>query len=143
MNHKARPASVCITAAAFPQHTHNKTPKQQSTHPATPTTKRTHHVDTVLFHQRIDDGPARDERLLVGQRDIFFQFDGLNGRLETGGAHDSRHDRIGRVDRGRPQNALVAVHNFGHIRAAGRLEALPEFGGGLRGAQTGHLGLVL
>mmetsp|Transcript_5404 Transcript_5404/g.11844 ORF Transcript_5404/g.11844 Transcript_5404/m.11844 type:complete len:271 (-) Transcript_5404:242-1054(-) len=103
------------------------------------------HVDSVFFHQRVDDGSSRDERFLIGQCNVLAEFDGLDGGKETRGADDSRDHRVGAGYRRRFDDALVSIDDVGHI-LLGELPALGQnllqFLRGSRSGKTRHLGTV-
>mmetsp|Transcript_17729 Transcript_17729/g.26898 ORF Transcript_17729/g.26898 Transcript_17729/m.26898 type:complete len:214 (-) Transcript_17729:308-949(-) len=70
------------------------------------------HVNPIFLHQWINHGTTANQRFLVGQRNVLFQFNGLNGGLQSRRSDNARHDGIGRIDRGGRQNALVTTENL-------------------------------
>mmetsp|Transcript_10531 Transcript_10531/g.22200 ORF Transcript_10531/g.22200 Transcript_10531/m.22200 type:complete len:256 (+) Transcript_10531:340-1107(+) len=100
-------------------------------------------VDAVFFDEGVDDGSTTNECFLVGKGNVLLQFDGLDGGLESGGSDNTGDNRIRGINRGSRKDALVAVHDVGHLGDAGVLEVGFEF---LCGFFCGHrddLGVVL
>mmetsp|Transcript_3174 Transcript_3174/g.6880 ORF Transcript_3174/g.6880 Transcript_3174/m.6880 type:complete len:228 (-) Transcript_3174:94-777(-) len=70
------------------------------------------HEHVVFLHEREHYRPARDERLLVRQRDVFPALDGGDGWEKPGAADDSRHDHFRVAVRSDFHHAVVTSHHF-------------------------------
>mmetsp|Transcript_20868 Transcript_20868/g.43330 ORF Transcript_20868/g.43330 Transcript_20868/m.43330 type:complete len:205 (+) Transcript_20868:604-1218(+) len=67
------------------------------------------HADTILLKHGSDDGPACDERLLVGKGDVLAGLHRFDGRDEPRAAHDACDDRLA---------LLMACHGALAVNAA-------------------------
>ena len=77
------------------------------------------HHRAVLLEQWEDDRPARDERLLVGQRDRAAQLDRLDRRQQPGDADHARYHRVGARRHGRRNLAVGASDDLRRFHASG------------------------
>ena len=65
----------------------------------------------VRLRRRHDQLAGTHQRFLVGQRNAFFLLDGLQRRAQTHAAHHGGDHRVGALQRGGLQQALLPCHH--------------------------------